>query len=588
VSTGFTYTIGLKVAQSTTVGRATAAVDKLDTAVDRVHHSTKQARDATGRFTSKAERGVGKVTSAFNQARDASGRFVSKAERGANQVAGSMMRLAAQVGAVKFAYDSLRTAADLESTTTSLDFATAGQGAENVKFLRQTTDSLSVSMRSSLPAFQKWMGAVRGTSLEGQQARDVFYSVAEAGRVVGMSAEETEGAFLALSQMASKGKVSAEELRGQLGERLPGALAIASRSMNMTQGEFNKMLDSGKIMSEDFLPRFAQQLHKEFGGGVEAALGTANARFAAMDNAVLRLQENLGQKLMPTAIKLVDKVLIPAAEWLARNAEIIPMVAGAAIGGAIAMKAYGIATAFAAATGGFFTKVMTALNLTISLNPIGATVMAIGALVAAMTVAWKTSEEWRGYLNGIWETLKSVGSAVFQFLISPFKTAATLIEAALSFDLQKIKAAFIESGKAAKEAYSGMLPSNLGRTVYEGYKRGQAKGRASFRQDQEASKVARAAAKPDSLSATFGDTQTGSAADADAGGTGAKSDEQLRKGMSSITGGGARQRNYNISIGKLVETITLHTQKASDGIDDLADQVLAKLVQVINTTQQLQ
>ena len=43
--------------------------------------------------------------------------------------------------------------------------------------------------------------------------------------------------MLALAQMASKGTVQAEELRGQLGERLPGAFKIAAAAMGVTQAE---------------------------------------------------------------------------------------------------------------------------------------------------------------------------------------------------------------------------------------------------------------------------------------------------------------------------------------------------------------
>ena len=45
---------------------------------------------------------------------------------------------------------------------------------------------------------------------------------------MGLSADQTSGVLLALQQMISKGTVQAEELRGQLGERLPGALPRSS------------------------------------------------------------------------------------------------------------------------------------------------------------------------------------------------------------------------------------------------------------------------------------------------------------------------------------------------------------------------
>ena len=65
--------------------------------------------------------------------------------------------------------------------------------------------------------------------MEGQAARNIFTAVAGAARVMGASADDARGIFTALEQIVSKGTVSAEELRGQLGERLPGAFQIAAR-----------------------------------------------------------------------------------------------------------------------------------------------------------------------------------------------------------------------------------------------------------------------------------------------------------------------------------------------------------------------
>ena len=43
---------------------------------------------------------------------------------------------------------------------------------------------------------------------------------------LGGDIKKLNGLLLAATQVFAKGKVSAEELRGQIGERLPGALAI--------------------------------------------------------------------------------------------------------------------------------------------------------------------------------------------------------------------------------------------------------------------------------------------------------------------------------------------------------------------------
>ena len=62
----------------------------------------------------------------------------------------------------------------------------------------------------------------------------------------------------------SKGTVQAEELRGQLGERLPGAFNLAAQAMGVTTQELNKMLDNGEVLAIDLLPKLAEVLDERF------------------------------------------------------------------------------------------------------------------------------------------------------------------------------------------------------------------------------------------------------------------------------------------------------------------------------------
>ena len=86
-----------------------------------------------------------------------------------------------------------------------------------------------------------------------------------------LSDQDTEGALRAIEQMVSKGKVSSEELRQQLGERLPGAVLLASQAMGMSERDFNKLLETGKIMATDMLPKLAVTLRAKFGKAAEEA-----------------------------------------------------------------------------------------------------------------------------------------------------------------------------------------------------------------------------------------------------------------------------------------------------------------------------
>lgn len=159
-----------------------------------------------------------------------------------------------------------------------LNFAVGrDKSAGEMDFIRTSAKTLGLEFASTGSQYTKLAAASRGTSLEGQRTRDIFTAVAQASAVMGLGAEQSEGAFLALTQMISKGKVQAEELRGQLGERLPGAFQIASRAMGVTTAELDKMLETGQVLAEDFLPKFAAQLSKEVAPEVNAAAASMRA-----------------------------------------------------------------------------------------------------------------------------------------------------------------------------------------------------------------------------------------------------------------------------------------------------------------------
>jgi lambda family phage tail tape measure protein len=169
----------------------------------------------------------------------------------------------------------------------------AAAAAAEQKFVSDEAQRLGISLSDAQEAYLKLAAAARGTSLEGEGARKVFSAVAGAAATLGLSSAETSGALLAISQMMSKGSVQAEELRGQLGERIPGAFQIAARAMGVSTSELSEMLDRGQLLTEDFLPKFAEQLAKEIPGSAET-MGSALTRVA---NTVTQAMQLMGGAL---------------------------------------------------------------------------------------------------------------------------------------------------------------------------------------------------------------------------------------------------------------------------------------------------
>lgn len=185
-----------------------------------------------------------------------------------------------------------RTAAEFESLEAAMRvvFGSAQAAQAEMQRLRAESERLGVPLETLARSWLAFAAAARGTKIEGEAARDVFTALTEASATLGLSQEQLSGALLAVQQMISKGTVSSEELRQQLGERLYGAVQIAARSVGLASDEFNRLLERGLIPVERFLPAFAAQLRRELGGGVEDASNTARAAFARLENALLELK----------------------------------------------------------------------------------------------------------------------------------------------------------------------------------------------------------------------------------------------------------------------------------------------------------
>lgn len=186
----------------------------------------------------------------------------------------------------------------LKSVTTS------GQSVnETLKFLRETSDRLGLQFTSTAESFKMWQGAAKYSNLTANESRRIFESVANAGAKMKLSNDQVQGTFLALSQMMSKGKVQAEELRGQLAERLPGAFQLAAQAMGVTEQQLNKMLEKGEVISQDFLPKFADQLEKSFGSDKTEKVEGMQASINRLSNEFDRLwQSDKAQKFFTVVI----------------------------------------------------------------------------------------------------------------------------------------------------------------------------------------------------------------------------------------------------------------------------------------------
>jgi len=231
----------------------------------------------------------------------ASGSLTSIAHRMAAMTAAAL----AVREAIQLMRSSIETGVQFDSLKTQYAFGNGGdvrKAGEEMAYAAELSNRLGLELVKTTQDYGKLQSASRGTVLEGQKTRDIFTAVASAGAVMGLSADQQSGALLAISQMMSKGIVSAEELRGQLGERLPGAFQIAAKAMGVTTAELQKMLEAGDLTAENFLPKFAAALQESVNGALPAAEKNARAQLQRLENAFTEF------KLRLASSGLLDKV----------------------------------------------------------------------------------------------------------------------------------------------------------------------------------------------------------------------------------------------------------------------------------------
>jgi tape measure domain-containing protein len=110
-----------------------------------------------------------------------------------------------------------------------------------------------------------------------------------------LSADSSNRIFFALQQIISKSVVSSEELKNQLGEKIPGVLAISARAIGKNVDQLQKMLENGEVMAEEFLPKLAAELAKTFQVDAKTHIDTAAASLARFDNAIDSLQRRFAE-----------------------------------------------------------------------------------------------------------------------------------------------------------------------------------------------------------------------------------------------------------------------------------------------------
>jgi tape measure domain-containing protein len=268
------------------------------------HKKSKKAlQDATTQYgkhsvqTKKAQREYDRLSKKVNQANRATSNF---AKGGLRSMAGGFKNLLAAfgvIGGLTIFANQIKSAFNLARKLDSLNFTMKAviENSEVLErtqmFLTQTAEQYGASIVTLTERYNKFYTAARQSGVTLEDTEQIFKSFTKSAGFLGLRSHELEGVFLALEQMLSKGKVTTEELRRQLGERLPGAFGVMADTVNklnpdieVTVEVLDQMLKKGQILSAEVLPEFARQYEKAIGVDQKNRVETLNASIERLSN----------------------------------------------------------------------------------------------------------------------------------------------------------------------------------------------------------------------------------------------------------------------------------------------------------------
>jgi tape measure domain-containing protein len=183
----------------------------------------------------------------------------------------------------------------VNSFKTALDASLgSGAGAKGFAELREIANSTGGSIQAMSKNFSSFKISAEGANLSAAVTAQTFKGFSTAFTALGVSTQGQELSFRALSQMMSKGKITAEELKGQLGEQMPNAMGTFAKAMGMSTAGFEKMLSTGNVVAAELLPKVGAALLKDYSGGLSAQLVKLPAQLNIFSNGLMEVQAAIG------------------------------------------------------------------------------------------------------------------------------------------------------------------------------------------------------------------------------------------------------------------------------------------------------
>ncbi|MGS0557241.1 tape measure protein [Escherichia sp. MAL-1] len=244
--------------------------------------------EAFNRELAKLNQSLRETLSKFNKTASKNN-YSKNASNGLDVLATSAIKAGTAIYTFQTALEAYRRIMEIglkkEASQRAAQFVLGDEGAKRAtEFVKNLANNTGVDQIETLSSFAKFSAGAG--DMNADQKESLFSNVIGTSRLMGLSTDEINGILKAFEQMASKGKIQAEELRGQLGDRMAGAFQLFARSLGMTTEELDKAMKDGKVLSKDVLPKVSAEMGRmiDKAGGWEKIINSTQTQLGRLSN----------------------------------------------------------------------------------------------------------------------------------------------------------------------------------------------------------------------------------------------------------------------------------------------------------------
>ncbi|EFH6996937.1 TPA: tape measure protein [Escherichia coli] len=244
--------------------------------------------EAFNRELAKLNQNLRETLSKFNKT-TSKNNHSEKASNGLDVLATSAIKAGTAIYSFQTALEAYKKVMEVglkkEASQRAAQFVLGDEGAKRAtEFVKNLANNTGVDQIETLSSFAKFSAGAG--DMDTDQKESLFSNVIGTSRLMGLNTEEINGILKAFEQMASKGKIQAEELRGQLGDRMAGAFQLFARSLGMTTEELDKAMKDGKVLSKDVLPKVSAEMGRmiDKAGGWEKIINSTQTQLGRLSN----------------------------------------------------------------------------------------------------------------------------------------------------------------------------------------------------------------------------------------------------------------------------------------------------------------